>query len=138
MGFKAKKKLYRLTWAPDTDLSGLEVVMTSVSMGTLLRLTEMSERADEIVKDRASFREVVEIFAGAMLSWNLEDDFDQPIPVTVDGVMTQDPDLIMSIITQWTKAIAGVPDPLGGGSTSGVPSPAGPPPMEAVSPSLPS
>ena len=138
MGFKARKKLYRLTFADDTDLFGLEVVMSSVSMGTLLTLQEMSDRADEVAKDKTQFRDVIEIFAGAMLSWNLEDDFDEPVPVTVDGILTQDPDFIMAIITAWTKAIAGVADPLGDSSTSGAPSPEASLPMEPISPSPPS
>lgn len=136
--FKAKKKLYRIAFADDTDLAGLEVTMTSVSMGKLLHLQEMSDRADEVARDGAQFREVVEVLAGAMLSWNLDDDFDQPVPVTVDGILTQDPDFIMAIITAWTKAISGVAAPLGEGSTSGGPSPAPSVPMEPVSPNLPS
>lgn len=134
MGFKAKKKLYKLTFADDTELDGLEVVMTSVSMGTLLDLQEMSDRAEQIARDKQQFRKVVDVFAGAMLSWNLEDDFDQPVPVTVDGILTQDPDFIMAIITAWTKAISGVSAPLDAGSSSGGPSPAALPPMEPVSP----
>lgn len=135
MGFKAKKKLYRLTFTDDTDMAGLEVTMSSVSMGTLLDLQEMSTRADEVAGDKAEFRKVIEVFVGAMLSWNLEDDDDQPVPVSVDGVLTQDPDFMMGIITAWTKAISGVADPLGAGSTSGAPSPEGSIPMEPVSPS---
>lgn len=138
MRFKAKKKLYKLVFAQDTDMAGLEVTMSSVSMGALLRLQEMAGRADEIAKDMAQFREIVAVFAGAMLGWNLDDDFDHPVPVTVDGILTQDPDFIMAIIGEWIKAISAVPDPLGVGSTSGGPSPAVSLPMEPVSPSLPS
>lgn len=134
MGFKAKKKLYLLRFAEDTDMAGLEVTMSSVSMGALLDLQEMSTRADEVAKDKTEFRKVIEVFAGAMIGWNLLDDFDEPVPVTVDGVLTQDPDFIMSVITAWTKAIAGVADPLGAGSTSGAQSRAALPPMEPISP----
>lgn len=135
MGFKVKKKLYKLTFAQDTDLSGLEVTMTSVSMGKLLRIQELSDSPD-VTANMAAFHEMIEIFTGAMLSWNLEDDFDQPVPVTPEGVLTQDPDVLMVIIGQWVKAISGVADPLGAGSTSGAPSPEASLPMEAVSLSL--
>ncbi len=137
MGFKAKRKLYLLKFT-DEDYDGLEVVMSSVSMGTLMLLQEMSGREKEVAEDMSQFRKVVEVFVGAMLSWNLEDDFDLPVPVTVDGVLAQDPDFIMRIITEWTKAISGVADPLDARSTSGSPSPAASIPMEPVSPSLPS
>jgi hypothetical protein len=138
MGFKAKKKLYLLRFAADHDLAGLEVTMSSVSMGALLSLQEMSTRQDEIVRDKTQFREMIEVFAGAMIGWNLEDDFDRPIPITVDGVLTQDTDFIMSIIVEWTKAISGVSRPLGDGSTSGGQSPEASLPMEPRSPSPPS
>lgn len=138
MGFKAKKKLYRLVFDETTDLSGLQVTMTSVSMGTLLRLQEMSARGEEVVKDDVSFRDVVEVFVGAMLSWNLVDDDERPVPVTVDGVLDQDPDFIMEVVTAWTKAISGVPDPLDGRSTSGPAFPEASIPMETLSPSPPS
>ncbi len=133
MSFKAKKKLYLLRFTEDTDMDGLEVTMSSVSMGVLLQLEEMSTRADEVVKDMSQFRTAIEIFAGAMLAWNLVDDFEVPVPVTVDGVLMQDPDFIMGIITAWTKAISGVADPLDGRSTSGEQSPAASIPMEPVS-----
>jgi hypothetical protein len=138
MGFKAKKKLYRLTFADDTDMAGLQVTMTSVSMGTLLWLQEMSENGAEVAQDAAAFRKVVEVFVGAMLSWNLEDDDDTPVPVTVDGVLAQDPDFMMSIIAAWTKAISGVTDPLDARSTSGQRSLEASIPMETLSPSPPS
>lgn len=133
MGFKAKKKLYRLTFAEDTDMAGLDVVASSVPLGTLLRLQEMADRGEEIAKDKAAFREVVEILAGAMLSWNLEDDFDQPVPVTVEGILAQDVDFVIAVIRAWTKAISGVADPLGAGSTSGAQFPEASIPMEPVS-----
>jgi hypothetical protein len=138
MGFKAKKKLYRLTFADDTDMAGLEITMASVSMATLLRMQDLSDRGPELANDMTAFHESVSIFTGAMLSWNLEDDEDRPVPVTVEAVLDQDPEFILAIIAAWTKAISGVPDPLDAGSTSGAPSPAALPPMEPVSPSLPS
>lgn len=119
MGYKAKKKLYRLKFAAGHDLEGLEVTMASVSMGTLLELQEMGNRADEVAKDMNQFRGLVDTFAGSMIGWNLEDDFDQPVPTTAEGILAQDPDFIMAIILEWTKAISGVPDPLAAGSTSG-------------------
>lgn len=135
MGFKAKKKLYLLKFADGHDLEGLEVTMSSVSMGTLLKLQQMGDRADEVAKDMAQFHELVEVFAGAMIGWNLEDDFDQPVPITVDGILGQDVDFIMAIILEWTKAISGVPDPLDAGSTSGPGSLEASLPMAPLSPS---
>ncbi len=134
MGFKAPKKLYRLTFADDTDLAGLEVTMSSVPMGSLLEIQQLTGSAEDVAQDMTGFHRMIEIFTGAMLSWNLEDDFDQPVPTTPDGVLTLDPDVIMVIIAAWTKAISGVSDPLDAGSTSGPTSLEASLPMEPLSP----
>ncbi len=65
------------------------------------------------------FRELLEIFAGAMLEWNLEDDNDVAVPITVDAIMKQDIDFIFAIIKAWGDAVGGVSGPLADGSTSG-------------------
>lgn len=131
MGFKAKKKLYRLIFA-DEDMAGLEVTMTSVPMGDLLSLQQLDPK--RAASDPAEFRELLEIFAGAMLEWNLEDDNDQPVPITVDAFLKQDIDFIFEIITQWSTAVSGVSAPLDGGSTSGATSLEASIPMDVLSP----
>ncbi len=138
MGFKVKKKLYKLVFA-DEDMQGLEVTMTSVPTGHLLRLQELSSAGSTAVaKDSGTFRELIELLAGAMLSWNLEDDDDQAVPVSVESLLAQDPDFLMEIISAWTIAITGVSAPLDGGSTSGDGSLEASIPMEPLSPSHPS
>jgi hypothetical protein len=131
MGYKVKKKLYKLIFA-DEDMAGLEVVMTSVPMGDLLALQQIDPKV--AATDPAQFRTLMEIFAGAMLSWNLEDADDQPIPITADDILAQDIDFIMAIISAWTSAISGVSAPLDGGSTSGGNSLEASMPMEPSSP----
>ena len=132
MGYKVKKKLYKLIFA-DEDIASLEVVMTSAPMGDLLRLQQIDPKG--AAKSPAEFRELLEIFAGALLSWNLEDDDDQPVPITVDAFLAQDIDFIKDIIHAWTEAIAGVSVPLEGSSTSGGKSLEASIPMDAASPS---
>lgn len=133
MGFKAKKKLYRLIFA-DEDMAGLEVTMTSVPMGDLLKLQQLDPKSAS--NDPKEFRELLEIFAGAMLEWNLEDDDDQPVPISVDAFLKQDLDFIFEIIKAWSDAVAGVSAPLDGGSTSGGTSLEASIPMDVSSPSL--
>ncbi len=118
MGYKAKKKLYKLIFA-DEDMNGLEVIATSISMERILRMQELSAAGEQTTRSPAAFRELVETLAGAMLSWNLEDEFDQPVPVTVAGILAQDPEFVMEIVSSWTLAITGASGPLGDGSTSG-------------------
>ncbi|TMC47631.1 MAG: hypothetical protein E6J20_19380 [Chloroflexi bacterium] len=138
MGYKAKKKLYKLTFAEDTDMDGLEVTMTSISTGQMLRLQQLSGMGAAATKDPKIFGEMIGIFAGAIKSWNLEDDDDTPVPATVDGAMAQDPDFIMVIISSWCLAIVGVSGPLDGPSTSGANALEASMPMDALSSSPPS
>lgn len=133
MGFKAKKKLYKLIFA-DEDMAGLEVTMTSVPMGDLMSLQQLDPK--RAANDPAEFRELLGIFAGAMLSWNLVDDNDQPVPITVDAFLKQDIDFIFAIIDAWSTAVAGVSAPLDGGSTDGATALEASMPMDVSSPSL--
>ncbi len=135
-GFKAKKNLFKLIFE-DPDMAGLEVVVTSVPMGKLLRIQELNED-DELRRSSKAFRELVGILAGAMLSWNLEDDLDEPVPVTAEGILTQDPAFVRQIISSWIDAISGVSTPLDGGSTTGDTSLEASMPMDALSPNPPS
>ena len=133
--FKAKKKLYRLVFA-DEDMAGLEVTMTSVPMGDLLKLQQLDPKS--AAQNPEEFRKLLEIFAGAMLEWNLDDDNDQPVPISVDSFLKEDIDFIFEIIKAWSDAVAGVSAPLDGGSTSGGTSPEASIPMDTLSPNLPS
>lgn len=133
MGYKAKKKHYRLKFAEDTDMAGLEVTMTSISTGQMLRLQQLSGMGAAATKDPKVFGEMIKIFAGAIESWNLEDDDDTPVPATVAGAMAQDPDFIMAIISAWTMAIVGVSRPLDEPSTSGANALEASMPMETLS-----
>ncbi len=134
-GFKVKKKLYLVKFADDTDLAGFEITMASVPTATLLELEDMTGDAEQTKKDTGSFRRICEIFAGALIGWNLEDDDDQPVPANFDGVGTLDPDVVMTIIMRWTQAISGVSETLGKDSTSGPQYPEASLPMAPLSPS---
>lgn len=134
--YKAKKKLFKLIFE-DPDMAGLEVTVTSVSMDKLLRIQELNEDK-EARRSSEAFRELVDILAGAMLSWNMDDDFDEPVPVTAEGILTQDPAFVRQIISSWTDAISGVSAPLDDGSTSGDALLEASIPMDALPPNPPS
>lgn len=137
MGFKAKKKLYLLKFQ-DPSYEGLEVTATTVSMETMLWVQSLGARVNDIAKDPAGFRQVVDVLVGAILSWNLEDDEDRPIPVSSAALLAQDPDFVSDIMVAWTAAITGVSGPLGEGSISGPQPPGLSLPMEPLSPNPPS
>lgn len=111
MGFKRKRKLYKLTFA-DPDMDGLQVTMHAIPVGVVLELQAASEKTDGNAR-------LFEIMSEALVEWNLENEDGTPVPATKEGVMTQDMDFVMAIITSWTEAISGVSAPLASGSTSG-------------------
>lgn len=137
MGYKRPGKVYRLVFTDDLD--GLEVKARSMSTGDLLDMAPLldlkmstSPTADEL----GQVRDLLERFAGVLVSWNLEDDDDQPVPADVDGLLAQDLGFVMQVITAWADAVSGVPAPLPQPSPGGEPSLAASIPMETSSASL--
>lgn len=134
MGYKAKK--YHLTFDESTGHEGLEATMRSLSTANLLKIQKLGAGFSSAKLDGEAFEELVEILSSSMIEWNVEDDDDAPVPTTVEGILSQDPDLIMTIITVWTTAAGGIKPPLDGGSTSGPAFPEASLQMETLSPSL--
>lgn len=141
MGYKAKRKIYRLKFGPPDypELAGLEVVMKSLSTGDLLKVGRGSVRLGEdedgtdSVKRAEEVTQMFSIMARSLVSWNLEDD-DGPVPATLDGLMDQDLDLVLPLIQAWTGAMASVPPPSLPASNGGGRFPEVSLPMEALSP----
>lgn len=141
MGFKPKNKLYNLKFL-DPDYEGLEVLMRPIPTGKLLEIqslhaaTQAAAKAGTTVAEDEGIREVVKALAESMVSWNLEDEFDQPVPATFDGLLSQDYETVMAVLNAWTEAVAGVAAPLEQGSTSGVNALEASIPMETLSMNL--
>lgn len=131
MGFKPPKKQYKLIFE-DPDMAGAEVVMRSSSIAKALEFQRIGSGATtELEKTDAH----VKLLAGALIEWNLEDDDDNPLPATYDGLASLEGHVFWAIFNAWIEAVAGVPAPLDGGSTSGDSSLEASLPMEPSSPS---
>jgi hypothetical protein len=119
-GYKPQRKLYRLKFA-DEAFEGLEVTMTSASIGTLMEIQalEVDAKDKENPGGVDSFIKMVSIFSKSIVQWNLLDQDDNPLPKTVEGIKTLDTDFVMTIIGAWIEAISAVSDPLGKNSPSG-------------------
>lgn len=136
MGFKVKRKTYRLIFK-DTEMAGLEVLAHSLNTGQFLELeTAKAERAEGGKVGESATQRMLELLAGALVSWNAEDEDGQPIPTTMDGIRSQDLDFNMKIIEAWTEAIGGVKAPLQQTSADGRPSVEASIPMDVPSESL--
>ena len=134
-GYKRTTKKYKLQFS-DEEYEGLEVTMGGASLGLIMDLQRLSERLGENQDNAAAVEQMMEIFCSKLLDWNLVDDDDQPVPITVAGLRTQDMAFVMTLIAAWTQAVAGVNAPLAVGSPSGEPSLEASLTMEPLSPSL--
>lgn len=145
MGFLPEETIYKLVF-DDTALNGLEVRARSIPVGTLTMLTTLSDRVGAVVPGKFTSQqmgavdELLQGFASALVDWNLErrnsDGNVEAVPASIEGIRTQDPVLMMTIVKGWFDAVGGIAAPLGDSSTSGEPFPEGSLPMEALSPSL--
>ena len=115
MGYKPKRTVYKLDFS-ETEYAGLEVAVRAGSIEQLLALQELADR-DAMTADEA--RQMFAGFAALLVSWNVEDDDDKPVPATYEGVASQEPDFIKVIITAFYANVAGTPPPLPDGSNSG-------------------
>lgn len=116
MGFTPVRRVYTLQFE---QYDGLEVRAAATSAGGFLELTERSDAASA---DISKVKPLLELFVECLRSWNLEDDEGQPVPQTVDGLLTLELDFVMEIIGAWTEAVAGVSSDLKEPSNSGTPS----------------
>jgi hypothetical protein len=136
-GYKRPPKVYKLKFADDDEFAGLEVRAKSVPLGKFLDLTKLVELQGGNIgpEELDQIREMFSGFADALVSWNLLDEQDQPVPATLDGLMTQDFDFVLPVIIAWMEAVAGVAAPLKTASSSGTTTLEASLPMAPLSPS---
>jgi hypothetical protein len=133
MGYEAKRKIFKLVFA-DTEMEGLEVTVRSTSMGNILQMAELDEMNPLALtkEDVDKIRKLFAILAGAMLSWNLEED-GVPVPATLESILAQEPEFVMTIIKSWTRAMTQASGPLAQPSLDGERSLEASIPMETLS-----
>ena len=138
MGFKPSRKHYKLIFE-DPDMAGLEVVATGMNMKMFMDSAAMTTKtAAELANSKEDIDNTFSAFAECLVSWNLEDDNDNPVPATREGLYSQDFDFIMGVIAAWGKAVASVSAPLPNASSSGSQSLEEELTMEPLSPNPPS
>jgi hypothetical protein len=156
-GYRRKTRQLRLTFE-GSNLDGLEALMRSVPVGSILDLADLSDMATEFTPEGLKkLGEVFELLAQALISWNLEDELCDahavneceecppgapttivPVPATLEGVRTLDMADALLLVQQWTQHAAGVAGPLDRSSSDGRPSAVASLPMDVESPNRPS
>lgn len=134
MGFK--RGLVKLTFK-DGELEGLEVYLRRMAMDPFLELAQMNMSSGDALtaEDAVTLTEMRERIAGVLVSWNLEDESDVPVPATPEGMRAQDFAFVGAITAAYIEAISGVSGPLVPSSTNGESFPVDSIPMETRSPS---
>lgn len=133
-----KRKNYRLTWPEGHVRHGLNVVMRGMSIDDMQAATALKgATGEDVEKSKELLAQVAELLAAKMVSWNLTEDDETPVPITVENIRREDLTMIMEILNAWTEAAVGVKATLGKGSNSGSTFPEESIPMDASSPSLP-
>lgn len=113
-GFCPEPTVYHLTFADHPDVAGLDVRLKSMSIGERLEFDRMRFTPPVDLDARLKKeREIAQALADRLLSWNLLDPKTrEPVPMTVDGVLSQEDRTIQPIISAWIDAITGVRRPL--------------------------
>jgi len=112
----------------DERYAGLVVRARSMSIGDYLEFQALSARAEETV---SGSREMLSVFADRIVSWNIADpETGSPVPATLDGLLTLEPNFVLDMIRAWRAAMTGVTKDQGKGSGSGETSPELSVPME--------
>lgn len=141
MGYKVTKTVFKLVFDGGQH-EGLEVRATAPPLGFLKSTMAMAKfagkRAEELAPEELD--EVLGLFSGFadhLVSWNLENDDDSPVPATLDGLQAQELPFVFELISAWMDATGGLgeSDPLGRPSSDGRPSLEASMPMETLSPS---
>ncbi len=132
--YKRKRTLYQLTFE-DPDLEGLEVTTRRVSIEGLKRFAEMFDTAQSLGLDVPGddkalkpehlglIEQLFAAFARVIVEWNLDDDDDEPVPATTEGLLSLDLDFGMKLVESWIAGMVVAPPPLPGSSPSGGNSP---------------
>lgn len=112
MGF-VHERVFRLVFA-DEAYKGLEVRVRSLSIGQVLDIVDPPDGTPREKALRNAQR-----LAEGLVEWNLEHPGGTAVPMTADGILSQDPALISAINQARFDAVVGVPDPLGPSSNGG-------------------
>lgn len=104
-GYKREAPVFKLIFEDD-EFAGLEVLARSLPLGAMFEFQALQEKAAD---DPKSALEVLRRFADVLVSWNLEDDADQPVPCSLDGLSGYDLLFVMEIVKAWMTAVASVP-----------------------------
>lgn len=116
----------KLTWPEDSEFDGLVVRMKRLSIRRLLEVQSLQDLrgSDDAKESMEALTGILDIVAGALIGWNLEEDVEQEdgstvavaIPATREALDDADVGLVLDLVSNWIGAASAVP--LGSRTTS--------------------
>lgn len=124
--YKVQRTTFKLTFT-DPEHEGIEVRVRATSFGERMRIWQglSPEEGEPFEARKAKMDELHDLFVEHLVDWNLveEDDAETPIPATIEGLHSLEPEFMGTIIGVWQMGRAAVPAPLAQPSTGGEPNP---------------
>lgn len=105
MGHKRQRKTLSLRFE---DEPGLEILARSVSVRKFLWVMEQADKMTAGQLTQQAIEELFGWFAERIISWNLVDDEDQPVPVSADYLIDEDVDWVIKVFMGWVSGITKV------------------------------
>src|SRR6185437_12408108 len=121
MGYVPKRTLYKLDFS-ETEHAGLEVTTKSASMAALLDILGLADQVEAAGlknADRGQTEQLFTLYDDVLVEWNVETETGEPVPASKAGLLSQDPEFVMTVIAAWAQAMSKAPPPLPSGSSAG-------------------
>lgn len=111
MGFRPEPTIYSIKFE-GTSMEGLHVRASACTVDEYNRMLRNAvESGDGITKESVDANEwMYQLFANHLVSWDLEDYITgEPVPTTLDGIVSQERSMISEILRGWQIALVSVP-----------------------------
>lgn len=102
MGYKRQRKTLSLTFEDEPEL---KILARSCTVRKFLWVLRTADQMKAGVLPQEELEEFVDWFAGRIISWNLEDDDDNPVPVSADYLLDEDIDWTAKVAMGWVSGI---------------------------------
>lgn len=109
----------KLVWPDDSEFSGLQVHMKRLSIKKLMEVQSLQDlrESTDMAESMAAMSSILDTLAGALISWNLEDEVEQedgsttvmPVPCTRAALDDQDVALVLDLVSNWISVASSVP-----------------------------
>lgn len=127
MGFRPEPTIYNLSFQ-GTMLDGLHVRMSCCTLGEYNEMLHAAFAGGEPDEEgnvkfnpqmlKANDR-IIELFLNHLVSWDLEDMAGQAVPISQEGLDSQERTIIAQLVTAWQAAMVNIPNPSKPASTDG-------------------